>query len=75
MTLERYNEINNEIEKIRSCDRLNDSEMAEEEMFVFESRHEFEEYAAIENGEARPLTKQDRLEEIADARYNASKEA
>lgn len=74
MTMERYNDICNEIEKIRSSD-ITDEEMAEAEMFLFNNREEFNEFSDIENGICKPITKQDILEEIADEKYNAMKEA
>ena len=49
MTKERYDYIENEIEKIR-CSSLSDEEIAEEEMFLFENREEFDEWNDIHNG-------------------------
>lgn len=51
MTLERFNFINNEIDKIRACDRITEQEADELEMMLFQSKEEFEEFSAIENKE------------------------
>ena len=51
MTIERFNEINNEIDKIRACDRITEQEASELEMMVFAGREEFEEFSDICNGE------------------------
>lgn len=74
MTLERFNFINNEIDKIRACDRITEQEADELEMMLFQSKEEFEEFSDIENGLSKPMTKQDILEEIADQKYNEVKE-
>ena len=74
MTIERYLRIENEMEKISTTERLTDEEIAEEQMFLFENREEFDEWNDIHNGNAKPITNQDRLEEIADEQYNRQKE-
>lgn len=74
MTIERYLRIENEMEKISTTERLTDEEIAEEQMFLFEDLNEFDEWNDIHNGNAKPITNQDRLEEIADEQYNRQKE-
>lgn len=74
MTIERYNYLLSEIEKIRVSERLADEETQEQEMFLFKNREEWDDFMEIENGISKPITKQDILEEMADEKYNVMME-